>query len=79
MYAEPRAKYGTKTDCYIYAAFNTHWETHTFQLPIMEEGKKWHICADTNELKKFNGKGKLATNQTDVCVAPRSMVLLIAK
>ena len=50
MYAEGHGKYGVKDDCFIYAAFNAHWESHVFALPIIPAGFRWHIA--------FNAEGK---------------------
>lgn len=79
MFAEPAEKYGTKTDCFIYAAINTHWEPHTYTLPIIPQGKKWRLCGATDSAKPFSAEGKVTSNQSEISVAPRSVVLLIAK
>jgi len=35
MYSEAAADTGAEEDCFIYCAFNAHWEEHTFTLPVI--------------------------------------------
>ncbi len=45
LYAEPAAEFGTEKDSFIYFAVNTHWEEHTFELPILPTGMEWRIVS----------------------------------
>lgn len=78
MFAEPAEKYGTKKDCFIYAAINTHWEPHTYKLPILPEGKVWRICADTASGRPFSVNGRAAAGLSEITAQPRSVILLTA-
>ena len=43
MYSEPAWDFGTDGDSFIYCAYNSHWEDHTFELPIVPEGMSWRV------------------------------------
>lgn len=73
MYSEPAADFGTEDDCFIYCAYNSHWEEHTFELPVIPEGMKWAVALDSSD-ESFAGCGKTAG--TRIAVAPRSCVVL---
>ena len=47
LYVEDHKKYGTSGDCFIYVLFNAHWEGHAFTLPILPEGKYWHLVMES--------------------------------
>lgn len=36
-------------DDFIYAAYNLHWEKHTFALPSLPEGKQWYVEFDSSD------------------------------
>lgn len=74
LYAESAAKYALKDDCFIYMAVNAHWEEHTFELPVIPEGKRWYCIMDSWEEKRI-----CEYNEDRVLLKPRSMVLLCTK
>lgn len=74
LYAESAAKYALEEDCFIYLAVNAHWEEHTFELPIIPEGKRWYCVMDSWERKKI-----WEYNKDRVLLKPRSMMLLCTK
>ena len=39
-----------KSDKSFYMAFNMHWETNRFELPVLPKGKKWKVIIDTYQL-----------------------------
>ncbi len=51
MYAEPAEDFGTKDDCFIYCAVNSHWEDHTLELPVLPEGFRWSVYAYSADMK----------------------------
>ena len=79
MYAEDHEKYGTKEDAFIYVAVNAHWEEHTFELPIVPNGMKWHPAAYSYERAYAPGSEKAAKDQHAVTLGPRSTAVLIAR
>jgi glycogen operon protein len=74
MYAEPKADFGTKKDCFIYCGINEHWEEHTLQLPIIPEGMEWRIVLYSGDEK---GKMKDVVCRDSIRLMPRSSMLLI--
>ncbi len=74
MYSEPAADFGTKKDCFIYCAVNSHWEEHTFGLPIIPEGMEWRIIAYTGDPKN-KCKGNVCRD--NVKLMPRSIMVLV--
>ena len=80
MYAEDHKKYKTKGDAFIYVALNAHWEGHSFGLPVIPEGFKWHIAANTFEGKAYEpGREVQCEDQEQLYVHERSSVILIGK
>jgi glycogen operon protein len=76
MYSEAAADFGTQEDCFIYLAYNAHWEEHSFELPIIPEGMRWSVVlysADT----KMETTGTKVENRVNLL--PRSSMLLIGK
>jgi glycogen operon protein len=61
-------------DTFIYCAFNAHWETHTFRLPVIPAGKSWKIVAYTGD-PAADDKGVYDT----VTLMPRSLMLLVGQ
>jgi len=76
MYAEPAADFGTTDDCFIYCAYNSHWEEHTFELPLIPEGMRWHVVLDSSD-ELLASSGSLV--ERSVHVRPRSCMLLMGK
>lgn len=57
----------------FYVIFNMHWETHEFELPVME-GFGWKKLFDTGAGKDTNQEETISTAHLEL--APRSVVLL---
>ncbi len=75
MYAETIKDHKSDYDCFIYCGVNTHWEERTLELPIIPKEMKWY-----KEVYTFDDN--LKEEQTDggsIVLAPRSLMLLIAK
>ncbi len=83
MYAEEKNKYNLTEDKYIYMAMNMHWEMHKFEMPIIPNGKRWHLMVDTScEYGKdiFNEDEMIPiSDQSNILVNPRSIIILIGK
>ena len=75
MYAETKAEFKVKDDCFIYAAVNSYWEPKTFSLPALPNGFRWQVYADTSK------KTLVKRNITDGCVdvESRSLVVLVGR
>ncbi len=76
MYSEPVKEFETEEDCFIYCAYNSHWEEHSFELPIIPEGMNWRIDMYSAD-EKFKSKGK--ETKGTVTLMPRSSMILIGK
>jgi len=83
MFCGPKNKYKTKDDEFVYVAINMHWEMHGFELPMLPQGKKWHIFSNTNmeygEDIWTCGNEKMLENQKEILVGERSIIVLISK
>lgn len=74
MYAEPAADFGTDRDSFIYFGVNSHWESHTFELPVLPEGMKWRIYAYSGDPEgMYDGN----VCEGNVKIMPRSTVILV--
>ena len=78
LYAEDHVKYGTKKDAFIYVAVNAHWEEHTFELPIVPEGMKWHLVAEAYGKAYTAGREPVAKDQHRITLGPRTTAILVA-
>lgn len=70
-------------DDFIYVAMNMHWEGHTFGLPRLPANQLWRRFADTlveppDEICR-PGEEPPLTNQREVNVGPRSVVILVGR
>lgn len=68
---------------FIYAALNTHWEGHEFQLPQLPGGYGWYVFANTGmgageDIFPLADVRRLE-NQGEFMVGPRSAIILIGK
>ncbi|MDF2472979.1 MAG: alpha-amylase [Anaerocolumna sp.] len=64
----------------FYLAINMHWDNHTFDLPKLPKGMRWHIVADTNEDSIREEMNIFALdNQLQYEVVARSCILFIGK
>lgn len=71
---------GTPDD-FIYAAFNSYWESHVFGLPNLPAGYKWHLVVNTaaeagQEFTEPSGKNAVA-DQKLLMAEPRSVLILV--
>ena len=65
-----------KPDDFIYVAYNMHWITHEFALPILPQGYEWEIAHGT----RLCEEGTQAEEaQKKVTVAQRSILVLVGK
>ena len=77
LYAEDHKKFGTERDCFIYIPVNAHWETHTFELPVIPEGMHWYLAAEA--YSEFRDPENLisAEHQDRIELGPRTTAVLI--
>lgn len=73
---------GTADD-FIYTAYNSYWEDHTFALPTLPADMQWYRVMDT-DAKQEEGffsekKAIFLENQREFPLSPRSAGILIAK
>ena len=61
---------------FIFMAFNMHWASHSFALPILPKGINWYYQFDTS--KDFVS-GKISKEQKTIVVKDRSIIILIGK
>ena len=62
-------------DCFV--AYNMHWLKHTFALPALSEGRKWHMIATTEE--GVLEKPELLENQREVILNERTISLFVGR
>lgn len=62
-------------DCFV--AYNMHWLEHTFALPALSKGKKWHVVASTDA--GVLEEPKLLENQRQIELEPRTILVLAAQ
>ncbi|MCX7920422.1 MAG: glycogen debranching protein GlgX [Clostridia bacterium] len=83
MFCGKHAKGGSVQDDFIYIAMNMHWEMHGFELPKLPPGTAWHVFANTDMPAPHDIWGvdneQLLSNQSEVLVGPRSVVILVGK
>ena len=74
---------GQTADDHIYVALNMHWEPHTFELPRLQDGRRWHLFADTSRPSPDDihepGQERLLRAQRNLPVGPRSVVILTGR
>jgi glycogen operon protein len=83
MHCGNHAKGGTIRDETIYVAMNMYWESLHFELPILADGSKWHVFANTDMTNSQDihliGEEPLLEDQSGFFVGARSVVVLVAK
>ena len=79
LYAEDHAKYGTKSDCFLYIMINAHWEDHTFLLPDLPERFSWHIVCDSKGLTFPAGREQPLLVPMQFTLGPRESAILISR
>lgn len=75
MYAETVKDHNAESDSFIYCGVNTYWEERKLELPIIPKNMQWHM--ETYTFDENYGEGII--NGREVTIAPRSLILLIAK
>lgn len=80
MFAEDHVKFGLKKDYFIYVGLNAHWEDHDIELPVIPEGFKWYLQAESYGGRYFApDKGKTLPDGYLHLSARSSAVLLAYK
>ena len=74
---------GRTADDHIYVAMNMHWEPYTFELPRLQDGRRWHVFADTYRPPPDDicepGMERSLRTQRNLAVGPRSVVILVGR
>lgn len=74
---------GLTTDDMIYVAMNMHWESHEFELPPLNNRRRWHVFIDTSKRHPYDvyelGKEPPLQNQHHYTVNDRTVVILVGK
>ena len=75
--------FGWCTDDDLFVAINEHWEDHFFDLPVLPEGKQWHVFVNTAiespEDIHEPGQEPPLEDQKNLPVTNRSVVLLVGR
>ena len=79
LYAEGTQKYKTEGDSFLYVAVNEHWEMHSFRLPIIPAGMKWHLAFDSSGESYAPGQERLLDQPQDYTLGPRTSAVLVAR
>ena len=79
LYAEGREKFRTKEDAFIYVCVNAHWEEHTFQLPVIPAGMRWHLLCDSSGESFAPGEEKELDTFETYLLGARSTAVLLAR
>jgi isoamylase len=70
-------------DNFIYVAMNMHWESHWFELPLLPDGMRWHVFANTGAVSPEDiwepGQEPALENQSAVQIGDRSVLILVGK
>ena len=77
LFVEDAKKYGTERDAYLYILYNQHWEEHTFSLPIIPKGHKFHLVSDSYTGESHAPGDEKALKKEMVTLKPRSIKILI--
>ncbi|MBQ8199702.1 MAG: hypothetical protein IJZ76_09805 [Lachnospiraceae bacterium] len=71
------------SDDFVYVAYNMHWITHEFALPILPQAYDWEIVYGTRLHEEDKQAGEFlfeeGEEQKKVTVAPRSVLVLVGK
>lgn len=62
-------------ECFV--AYNMHWLAHTFAIPALRKGKKWHLAASTGD--GICEEMTELEEQRSIDLPPRTIVLLIGR
>ena len=62
-------------DCFV--IYNMHWLEHSFALPVLSKGKKWHLLASTEE--GVLEQPRILEKQHDMMVDARTILILAGR
>ena len=79
LYAEDHEKYHTPEDTFLYVLINAHWEEHTFTLPIVPEGLRWHLVCDSKGICFSAGEELSLDSPMQYTLGPRESAILITR
>ena len=70
-------------DDYLYVAFNSHWDGHELGLPLLPDGRRWHVAVNTGMPAPDDvftpGAEPVLENQILFFAGPRSAVVLVGR
>jgi glycogen operon protein len=79
---QARLRRGNPDDV-VYAAFNMYWETLPFEVPTLEDGRAWHVFANTGAQPPADasepGAEPPLENPRQLLVGGRSVAILVAR
>ena len=78
MYAEGTQKYKTDRTTFIYVTVNMHWEEHTYRLPVIPAGMKWHLAFDSRGESFAPGQERTLDQMQEYAVSARTTCVLVA-
>lgn len=68
---------------FIYVMMNMHWEAHSFELPEMPDGMKWHVAVNTSMPEPEDifdpGCESVIENKMEVLLGARSIMVLVCR
>ena len=79
LYAEGKSKYGMEKDTFLYILVNMHWEPHAFRLPIIPEGRRWHLACDSSGLSFAPGQEQPLENADSYPLEARTCAVLVTR
>ena len=79
LFAEDHRKYGLEEDCFIYIAYNAHWEEHDYTLPVIPAGMRWHLAFASAGFSAPPGMEPLLDEAGWIRLGPRSCKVLTGK
>ena len=74
MYAEGAADFGGREDFFIYCGVNSHWESHTMELPILPSGLEWALYVSSDSGAENNCRAA----DRELELGPRSLTVLVS-
>ena len=79
LYAEDHVKYKTEKDAFLYILVNAHWEEHTFDLPGIPNGLKWHLVCSSKGISFPAGEEPPLIVSSRFTLGPRESAVLISR
>ena len=74
MYAEGAADFAGREDFFIYCGVNSHWESHTMELPILPSGLEWALYVSSDSGAENNCRAA----DRELELGPRSLTVLVS-